>query len=309
MKPSQSKTPISRTKSEQARARGWLVALKLVALGVILAGAVVGASELGRMAFDRFALKNPFFEIDEISVETTGVIPREEILEWAGVRPGENIFSVDLPSVQRKLEMVSFIAAASVERRFPRELIVRVVERRPIAKVYAWWSDPGQENARTTTYYFDEEGMVMRRLPGGWQDRFFEAPMRDFPLVTGLPSLDLRVARKTSSLQVLAALKLVGEFKRAGMADITDLETVDVGDPMSLLVTTSTGTKVSLAPRGFARQLSRWRAVLGFGASQGKSLGALDLVVTNYVPVSWTPSAAPAAPARPPAPPVRRKNV
>lgn len=265
------------------------------------------------MCHERFALQNSFFNIDEITTETTGVIPREEILDWAGVRPGVNLFAVDLQMVRRKLEMVSFIAAASVERRFPRELVIRVVERRPVAKVYAWWSDPGEANARTTTYYFDKEGMVMRRLPGVWQDRFFESPMRDFPLITGLPSLDLRAASRTDSPQVMAALELVGEFKRLGMGEITDLATVDVSDPLSLLVTTSAGTKVTLAPRGFARQLSRWRVLQGYGLNQGKTLGAVDLAVTNYVPVSWiepaAPTPAPGGGERPANPVGRRKNV
>ena len=53
----------------------------------------------------------------------------DQLRRWAGVKPGENLFALDLARVKRDLEMVPLIDSVSVERVLPRTLRIRVTER------------------------------------------------------------------------------------------------------------------------------------------------------------------------------------
>src|SRR5690349_18812818 len=63
-------------------------------------------------AVDEFVYRNPTFSIQEIDVQTDGLLSREQLREWTGVKPGDNLFAVDLQNVRRFLRLNSLIQEA-----------------------------------------------------------------------------------------------------------------------------------------------------------------------------------------------------
>jgi cell division protein FtsQ len=65
---------------------------------------------------------------------------RAAILSALGVTQGTPILAVDPPQAKRRLESLGWIRAASVERRLPDTLYIRIVERQPLA----FWQRQGK---------------------------------------------------------------------------------------------------------------------------------------------------------------------
>lgn len=73
------------------------------------------------------------FAVDEVLVEGRGRTERTAILAALGVRRGTPILAVDPEAARSKLEALTWITRATVERRLPRLLYLRLTEREPLA--------------------------------------------------------------------------------------------------------------------------------------------------------------------------------
>lgn len=120
--------------------RPWLVAVAvLIALGGA-SWAVFVSSWLG---------------VSHVEVVGTDTTAKREVTNAAGIPAGTPLARVDLAGVQSRVEQIPTVASASVERRWPQAIVVRVTERRPVAAVArgsAWWN-------------MDDTGVVYMRAP------------------------------------------------------------------------------------------------------------------------------------------------
>ncbi len=117
----------------------------------------------GEWALDKFVYENSEFAIQNIEVQTDGVIAPEQLRRWSGVKPGANLIALDLASVKRNLELVSTIDSVSVERVLPRTLRIRVTEREPVAQVNVPTRDASGGIA-VSVFQLDADGYVMQPL-------------------------------------------------------------------------------------------------------------------------------------------------
>jgi cell division protein FtsQ len=69
-------------------------------------------------------------------VETT----QAEILKALGIRGGEPILAIDPEQARKRVESLPWVRSASVERRLPDTIRVRILERRAMA----WWQKDGK---------------------------------------------------------------------------------------------------------------------------------------------------------------------
>jgi cell division septal protein FtsQ len=253
--------------------------------------------------------ENSAFVIQHVDVRTDGVIAPAVIRRWALVRPGQNLLSLDLMRVKRDLEMYSPIAGVSVERVLPGTLRIRVTERQPVAQAISLQPLRGG-GFSTVLHDFDETGVVMRPLDPAW--RLTPAPANALlPTLTGVPPGDLNPGHQAESPQVLAALRLLTQLDRSPMAGLVELESINVASPEILEATTSQGARITFSLDQFDVQLRRWRAIYNHGQEQGQAIAALDLSISNHLPVRWV-----AGGALPPLPghlvkpnQLKRKNV
>ena len=130
-------------RSDQVRATR--IRLSALAFGVCF-GTVFGLFILwhaGAWALDKLVYENSSFAIQEVNIQTDGVINTEQLRQWSGVKLGDNLFGLDLALIKRNLELEPMIQSVSVERILPRTLRILVKEREPIAQVNVSTLVPG----------------------------------------------------------------------------------------------------------------------------------------------------------------------
>ncbi|HEY5233186.1 MAG TPA: FtsQ-type POTRA domain-containing protein [Verrucomicrobiae bacterium] len=281
-------------RSDQVRA----TRTRLAAVGFcVLFGTVFGLYlfwRAGEWALDEFIYENPEFAIQNIQVQTDGVIPPEQLRQWSNVNPGMNLIALDLASVKRNLELVSTINSVSVERILPRTLKILVTERRPVAQVNIPTATASGGIA-VSILQLDADGHVMKPLDPRRRVISLSRMSAQLPEVTGLNVYQLQAGHRVESPQAMAALQLIGAFKHSPMAGLVELRRIDVSSRGVIVATTEQGGEITFGLENFGQQLSRWREIYDLGVSENKMIVSLDLAVRNNVPVRWTEMFSPPA--------------
>lgn len=263
----------------------------------VLFGTVFGLYLLwcgGEWALDKFIYENPGFAIQNIQVQTDGVIPPEQLRQWSNVKPGANLIALDLASVKRNLELVSTIDSVSVERILPHTLKIRVTERRPVAQVNIPTAT-ALGGIAVSVLQLDADGHVMKPLDPRQRVVSLSQMGAQLPEVTGLNVYQLQAGRRVESPQALSALQLIVAFKQSPMAGRVELRRLDVSSPGVIVATTGQGGEITFGLENFGQQLRRWREIYDLGVSENKIIASLDLAVTNNVPVRWADTVSPPA--------------
>jgi cell division septal protein FtsQ len=258
-----------------------------VGLGVVMALALFALVfwRGERWLLDDAVFDNPAFAIQRVDVRTDGVIAPAVIRRWALVRPGQNLFALDLMRVKRDLEMYSPIAGVCVERVLPGTLRISVTERQPVAQAVTLEPRRGG-GFNAVIHDFDETGVVMQPLDPAC--RLTPAPTNEFlPALIGVPAKDLNSGRQAESPQVLAALRLLTELDRSPMAGLVELQSINVASPEVLEAATTQGARITFSLDHFDVQLRRWRDIYDHGQGEGKAIATLDLSISNHLPVRW----------------------
>ncbi len=276
-------------RAEQVRADRLRRAGTLLGALCVLALLVLVFWKGGAWAVDRLILSNEAFAIQEVQVRTDGIIPREEILKWSGVKRGENLLALDLGRIKRDLELAPLIKSAAVERVMPRTLRLNITERQPAARVFAL--RPKDGGFETLVYHVDDAGYVLPPLRGQLPAHVLKGGTEKLPILTNVNESDLRVGQQVSSPQVRWALHFIEEFVRSPMAGLVDVKHIDVGGVETLRVSTRQGAEVTLAMRRMDWQLRRWRTIHDAAAQRGQRIAELDLSITNNVPLRWQEAA------------------
>jgi cell division septal protein FtsQ len=259
-------------------------------------------------ALRRLLYENSAFAIHHLDVETDGVIAREQIRRWAGVKLEDNLLALDLERVKRDLELVPVIQSAAIERLLPHTLKIRVTEREPIARFFYPRVQANGAPERGTCLV-DAQGMVMNPLEAAQRSTPAVGPSDALPVLIGVPSTELRPGYEVESLQVRAALRFIRDFEHSAMAEVVALKEIDLTAPGILQVATTHATELVLGFGDTGLQLRRWRAIHDHVQRSGKHITWIDLSVSNNVParfvdVTFAPLNAP-KPNKPP----RKRHV
>jgi hypothetical protein len=259
-------------------------------------------------ALRRLLYENAAFAIHHLDVETDGVIAREQIRRWAGVKLEDNLLALDLERVKRDLELAPVIQSAAIERLLPHTLKIRVTEREPIARFFYPRVHPNGTPERGTCLV-DVHGMVMNPLEPAQRSMPSAGPSDALPVLVGVPSTELRPGYTVESPQVRAALRFIRDFEHSGMAEMVALKELDLTAPGVLQVTTSHGTDLVFGFGDSGIQLRRWRAIHEHVQRSGKHITWIDLSVSNNVPARFVDVTF--APLNPPKPtkPARKRHV
>lgn len=132
-------SPVPLRSRRHGSCRGFFA--RVLALLVVLVIGAVGVN---------FALTSPAFRVQEVSVVGTQNPALVSSIEHMGIQ-GQNIFLVDTAVLTSSIEMVPLVASASLEKQWPNQLRVTVVER---VGVLLWQTEQG-------TYGVDRQGVVM----------------------------------------------------------------------------------------------------------------------------------------------------
>lgn len=209
-------------------------------------------------------VRTPLFEVRRIRVEGNRTLSREEVVDLAGLRPGQNLLLLSSEGVEESLAADPRVASAEVVRDLPAGLTIRIRERRPVA----WVRVPG--------------GAALVAADGTVLERRARPPAR-LPLVgeaEAAPPAGAPVPRLGPGLAAAAALP---PAVRRQVAEAV------ARDGRLVLVLRSGARALLGTPESLDAKASALRSLLRWSAASGVALDYVDLRV-------------PAAPAVRPAP-------
>jgi cell division protein FtsQ len=99
---------------------------------LVRSGAVAEAAQASERAFFAWTARGGL-AVRQVMVEGRERVSRAAVLEALGVGRGTPILAIDPVEAKARLEALAWVRSASVERRLPDTLYVRLVERRPLA--------------------------------------------------------------------------------------------------------------------------------------------------------------------------------
>ena len=240
----------------------------LAALGVLLAVPALGLGLYwgGEQAWRWMFAENPFFEIRRIDVTTDGMLGAAHIQEYAGVRPGLNLFAVRPQDVRAALLTVPVIADAQVGRRLPDGLVIEVTERVAVARL-------GRPGAGSTLAV-DATGHVL----GPSSVRI------SLPVIQGVRDVGLRPGDVVADPLLQDALAILQICNDEKMRAVLTVATIDVGNAEQVEVGLETGERVALSRDRAREKLWQLREMLKEARRQGLALATYDMTVDrNYV--------------------------
>jgi cell division septal protein FtsQ len=285
-----------------------MFALALLTLFAAIAGLYL-AWRASEGALNALLYENKAFAIQQIDVQTDGVIALDQLRRWTGVQPGQNLFALDLAGVRRNLELVSMVQSVSLEKVLPHTLRVRVVEREPLAQLNLPRPRPSG-GIEMVPFYLDGEGYVLLPLTAAQcaTATLNQAPDQ-LPVIQGFNSSEVQPGRRLESAQARTALQLLLAFERSPMQGLADVKKIDVSSPGVLVVQTGQGSEITFGLSALDQQLRRWQAVFEAAQRANKAIASLDLAVSNNIPASWLEaSAVPQVSAKLPKPLRNRKK-
>ena len=221
----------------------------------------------------------PSLAVREVVVEVDGVLSPDEIRRLAGVPPGRNILSVDLPQLRDRLQHHPRIASARIMVEFPGSLLIKIRERLPLVAV-----EPLSKNGLQARYLLDESGHLLLPLDPS------SAPAEAVAAESSLPVLvGYHAQRPTAQADTLRALEFIKTFEAAAPGSLPDIRSISIAEPGVLVVTTDASGEVTFAARDYGTQLQRWSDILRQlrELKESRTIQRLDLSVSQNSPIRW----------------------
>ncbi len=219
----------------------WSAGLRVV-WGALLVG--VCAAAVGWSAH-YYALRSPRFALRQTVVEGTHRISEATLLERAGVRLGQNIFSIDTQRLEQRLIVDPWIRTVKVERRLPALLRFEVEERE--AGAIAVVGDRMLLLTKTGEPFKDVQ-------PGD--------PI-DLPMVTGLSGQGIGQKGSWERARIATALEVIRHYERTSLSRIHPAQEVHLNPGgETVLVVGRTGISLYLGSGPWGRKLAMAERVL-----------------------------------------------
>jgi len=206
-------------------------------------------------------------------------LQREQVLKEADLREGENIFKVNLARVHDRIQQLPQTDEVQVVRKFPGEIDIRVVERKPVAWITSEKeiSDPFASDA---AFLVDARGVLMK------QKKLLPEYL-GLPLILGCSSEALEAGKVVESSEAKTALELLRLSARSFLQMRFQIREIDVSKGYCLLVTDKNHARVTFGFNDLETQLRRLEHFLVYCDDSKQELGTVNLLVQRNIPVTF----------------------
>lgn len=231
---------------------------KVIAVLRALVGAVLVVGLAAAIAWGgrHYIRTSPRFALAAVDVEGNVRRSPAELTSTAGLSLGDNIFSIDLEAARARVLAEPWVAEATLTRRLPSTIRMRVKEHEAAALVVLG-----------DTLLVTREGRVIKRVEAG--------DPTDLPIVTGLRR-DEDGGREALEKLTRAALALSDEYEHGPLASSYPLQEVHVDERHDLSLVVGKGAvTLELGAPPYRRKLEQARAVL---ADVSRKKGHPDVV-------------------------------
>lgn len=244
-----------------------------LALVVSLAAALTGMTAWAVVS----VLSAPALRVSRIEVNGTDHLSKGDVLALVDGLRGQNILRIRLDDYRRRVLASPWVADATVSRSLPATVVVRIVERRPMAIA----------REGESLFLVDEHGNEIDEYGPRYSDF-------DLPIVDGLSRGPSQEAG-ANARRVQLVSRLMGEVRaRPDLAKRISL--VDVSDPRDAVVIVDEDTaRVRL---GDERFLERLQSYVDLSPALHAQVQAIDYVDLRFGERVYVGSQATAAPVR-----------
>lgn len=227
-------------------------------------------------------IKNALYQNDDfllktVEVDIQGNVTKEDIIAWSGVRIGQNLMTLNLAQIRKRLIAMPYIASIRVERDLPSTLRLVVVERQPVAKIVP--KSPQGSRLAQPVYYIDYQGYMMKPKAG--------ERLKPLPTITGVSYEYVQEGAKTDRMEVISALNLLRAADDSALKGELDLNQIEVeGKGYLVLKTRSTGF-IRFRTSLLMQQMQRLQVIFEDARSKGLLIRSVDLTPERLVPVTY----------------------
>ena len=219
----------------------------------------------GALLTAQMLLESGYFGTQKIRVEHQVRVSEGDILAASDIEIGDSLFDLELHLIGRKIEEHPWIATAEVERSFPDQVVIRVVEREARAVI-----DLGY------LYYVDKGGEVFKMLEAGDQ--------LNYPVITGIDRQYLLDNPDQTQESLNLALLLMDELDKRNLFNLDDVSEIHYDQQEGLILYTRIGgVPVRLGKQGFGVKLNRLETIYEDLEPRLLALKYIDLNVTDRV--------------------------
>jgi cell division protein FtsQ len=259
----QKKIKTNRRKQEQ-QPRDW----KKIFHCVLRIGIASGSGFLlacSAMLTAQMLLESGYFNVRQIRVEQQARVSEGDILDASDIKIGDSLFDLKLHMIGRKIEENPWIERADVQRAFPDQVVIKVVERQPRAIIDLDY-----------LYYVDKNGDVFKMLDSGDE--------LDYPVITGIDREYLLDNPGQTQSCVNLALQLLAELEGRSRFNLDDVSEIHYDQQDGLIMHTLIGgVPVLMGKQGFSDKLNRLEAIYRDLEPRLLALKYIDLNVTDRV--------------------------
>ena len=235
------KIPESSTTRQGMGARGVGNVLRAIFAFVLIGGVTVVAA----YGAYRYAQTSPRFAIRQIEVDGLRRVTREAILSGAGIRAGQNVFSIDTDAVGRKILVERWLQEVKVERRLPATVRIKVVER-----------DAG------ALAMMGDDLLVVTRAGEPFK-RFESGDPTDLPVITGVSLDEPGREPAVEKRRIATALEVLRHFERMALSRTYPAEEVHLSPGGEVVLTIGkVGIALHLGVGPWAKKLAMAERVL-----------------------------------------------
>lgn len=235
--------------------RGLRLAIALFSVVAVVGGGFLAAQML--MASDQF-------RVATIEVQGNNRLCDDTVIALSDIEPEMMTFALDLHLIGRKIEENPWVRQARIQRIFPRQVVIRVEEREPVAIVNLGY-----------LYYVDAGGEVFKVLAA--------SDSLDYPVVTGFNAERLGASdarEKDRMKQVIALLKALEGREYFTGRQVSEVSLEPGG---GLSVYALEGVRIRFGQGDYARKLSRLERIYGYLKPKMAMLDYIDLNVDEKV--------------------------
>lgn len=253
----------------------WKVSALVILLAVIVAGV--------RVASEKFFYNNSEYSLRHLVTHLHGVMTDEELIALTGLKPGENLFLLDIDRAKKKLDMLPEVRSVSIERRLPDTIEVGIERRLPVFLIST--PEEGTDAAASETFVpgksflCDRDGVIMR--PDRLSDEFLH-----LPVLTGLGAAHMVPGKKLEEDRLVSAVAL-----NEALSEIPEetfrIRSVDVTKPYAIVVTDVSNARFTFGTKDLPAQIDRLRKLLAHCQETGRKIETANLMIQRNTPVTF----------------------
>lgn len=233
------------------------------------------------------SVKGPSEPLNGFVWKTDGVLTEYWFKQYAAPAIGTPLMDVDIYQLREKLLTFGQIADVSVERQFPAQLAITVLERTPILRARVALPSGGHQDLLVATdgcvyTAYNYQRVQLARLPFLGGVRFEKLDEGTIKPIEGVDTMDALLAIARQQYPDIARKFIV--------IDSRDFSG-DIDDPYAIIrVKTRDVEEILFRPRDFSEQLAKLKQILDYSEAKGYAeIPRIDLRLEEPV-VQYTAS-------------------